>query len=327
MMMRLSPPASGRFFQATSFDAHFGGGEANVSVSLAHLGISSAHVTRFPDNELGYAAGAFLKKHGVDTRFVQYGGPRLGLYFFENGSAMRPGKVVYDRAGSAFDCLNPDDFNWEKILEGVRWFHWTGITPAISAAAAEACRQALSAANKLGIYVSADVNFRKNLWRYGASASEVMEPLVAQCDLIVCGPPEATECLNITPPVNDAHPFIFMAEQLMKKFPKLKKIIATRRDSVSANHNRLTGLHYDESGYMESATIEITPIVDRIGGGDAFMAGYIYAMLKNMPIRQALEFATAASALKHTFPGDVNLATAEEIEALMNGNNTGRLIR
>ena len=331
IMMRLSPPDNTRFMQATSFDITFGGGEANVSVSLSQLGVKAAHATTFPDNDLGLAAKAFLAKHGVETRHIQHSGKRLGVYFFENGSAMRPGKVVYDRADSSFANLNPKDFNWDSILNGASWFHWTGITPAISQATADACLQAIQTANRLGITVSSDVNFRKNLWQYGKSVKEIMPQLVEGCDIIVCSVMDAEEIFDIKPLEIESsqisNPFVSIAQQIMQRFPRVKKIITTRRETISADNNRLTGIIYDGTEYTESQTIEITPIVDRIGGGDAFMAGFIYGSLHHYTTPDTLAFATAASALKHTIKGDVNLATLSEIESLMKGNTTGRLIR
>lgn len=322
IMMRLTAPGYQRFAQASELGITYGGGEANTAAALAHMGVPGAHVTVFPDNDLGRAAGAFFQKTGISTRHFQYGNGRLGLYFMETGAGMRPSRIVYDRYESAFAHLNPADFNWENILRGAQWFHWTGITPAVSATAAAACLDAVSTARRLGITISADVNYRRVLWQYGKTASEIMPPLVALCDVIVCTQGDAEDIFGI-----HSTDFQDMARQMKSRFPNLKQIIATRRDTLSANHNRLTGICMDGHNYLESPTFELNPIIDRIGGGDAFMAGYVYGALHNMTTADALAFATAASALKHTIEGDFNLATVPEIQQILNGDTSGRLLR
>ncbi len=322
IMMRLTAPGQQRFSQASSLGITYGGGEANVAAALAQMGVSAAHVTVFPDNDLGRAAAAFFQKSGIDTRAMLYGPGRLGLYFMEVGAGIRPSRIVYDRYDSAFARLDPAAFDWEKILAGTRWFHWTGITPAVSAAAAAACAAAIDTARRLGITVSADVNYRRVLWQYGKKASEVMPPLVENCDAVVCTQGDAADIFSI-----QSTDFQDMARQMKARFPNLKQIIATRRDTLSANHNRLTGLCYDGNNYHESPTFDLNPIVDRIGGGDAFMAGYIYGSLHDKNLSHTLTFATAAAALKHTIEGDFNLVTAAEVEQVMQGDVSGRLLR
>jgi 2-dehydro-3-deoxygluconokinase len=327
IMGRLSPPGYARITQAQSLNLTFGGGEANVSGSLAHLGLPAAHVTRFPDHEMGKAATEYFRKVGVDMSHVQYGGERLGLYYTEFGAAMRPSKVVYDRANSSFSSLDPKAFNWEEILKDAQWFHWTGISPAISASAAQATKEAIAVANKLGITVSADVNYRKNLWQYGKTVQEIMPDLIAGCDIIVCGKGDAEDILGIVPDGSTKSNFESICKQIMARFPKIKKIINTKRGQISASQNTLSGVSFDGKNYIKSDTVEISQIVDRIGGGDAFMAGYIYGNIVFKDEAKSLAFGVAASAIKHTIEGDISLANLDEIETVMKGDLTGRLKR
>ena len=326
VMMRLSTPNFSRFPQATQFDINFGGGEANVSSSLAILGIPASHVTRFPDNDLGRSATAIYKKFGVETKHIVYGGDRIGIYFVEKGAAMRPSKVVYDRAFSSFASLQPSDFNWEEILKDSTWFHFTGITPAISEGAFQACLEAAQTASKMGITVSADVGYRSNLWKWGKKPNEIMPQLVEYCDVIVCSKGDAADMFGIIP--NDEKgSFKSVCRQIQERFPKVKKILNTKRGQLSASHNTLLGRCWDGSQMIETQAINIPDIVDRIGGGDAFMAGYIYGELIYKETPKALEFAVAASALKHTIEGDFNLVSVQEVEAVVNGDVSGRLKR
>ncbi|PWK18411.1 2-dehydro-3-deoxygluconokinase [Arcicella aurantiaca] len=326
VMMRLSTPNFSRFSQATQFDINFGGGEANVASSLAIFGIPASHATRFPNNDLGQAATAVYKKYGVGTEAISYGGDRLGIYFVEKGAAMRPSKVVYDRANSSFATLQPSDFNWEEILKGATWFHFTGISPAISEGAAQACLEAVQTASRLGVKVSADVGYRSNLWKWGKRPNEVMPQLIEYCDVIVCSKGDAADMFEIKP--NDEKgSFKSVCKQIMERFPKVKKILTTKRGQISASHNTLSGRAWDGTQMIETEAIDIPDIVDRIGGGDAFMGGYIYGELTYQDTQKALEFAVAASALKHTVEGDFNLVSVQEVEAVMAGDVSGRLKR
>jgi 2-dehydro-3-deoxygluconokinase len=327
IMGRLSPAGYGRITQAQSLNITYGGGEANVAGGLAHIGIPAEHVTCFPNNELGKAATGYYRQVGVDMSHTAYKEGRLGLYFVEFGAAMRPSKVTYDRADSAFANLNPADFNWKEIFAGAGWFHWTGITPAISEAAATALRAALKEAKAQGLTISADVNYRKNLWQYGKSVKEVMPDLIAQCDIIVCGKGDAEDILDIVPDGRVKSGWQDICLQVMERFPNLKKIINTKRGQLSASQNTLSATSFDGSTVIKSDTVEISQIVDRIGGGDAFMAGYIYGNLVYGDEAKSLAFAVAASALKHTIEGDINLANLDEIETVMSGDFTGRLKR
>ncbi|MBO0931241.1 sugar kinase [Fibrella sp. HMF5036] len=328
VMMRLSPPLNYRFVQARELDITYGGGEANVSVSLARLGLPAEHVTVFPDHELGQAAAQHLRQQGVSLAHTVFRGHRLGLYFLESGASVRASHIVYDRADSAFANLQADWFDWETILTGVGWLHWTGITPAISAQAAAATAAAIQAARRLGITVSADVNYRRNLWQYGQRAQDVMPPLVAGCDIVVCAENDAEDLFGIATGPHSNDSFAQMAAQLLDRFPGIKQVITTRRDTLSASHNQLRGLLYDQTGITtETPTYDIVPIVDRIGGGDAFMAGFIYGTHTYATAEEALRCGVAASVLKHSIHGDANLATRSEIEAVMAGDTAGRLLR
>ncbi|MBR6055463.1 MAG: sugar kinase [Bacteroidales bacterium] len=337
IMLRLATPGYLRFSQTDSFNATFGGGEANVAVSLANYGMDVEFVTRFPDNDIARSCIADLRKHGVGTRFCVTGGERLGIYFLETGAVARPSKVIYDRAHSAISEIEPGMIDWEKVFEGADWFHWTGITPAISAGAAAVCLEAARAANRLGVTVSCDLNYRKNLWKYGKKAGEVMPELTECCDIILGNEEDAEKVFGIKPEGFDAAStggaidqgrFRSVGEQLMKKFPRAKKVIITLRGSINANHNTWGGVLFDGKTLFESPRYDITHIVDRVGGGDSFMGGLIYGLLTYKDDSQkALNFAVAASCLKHTIYGDYNLVTVAEVENLMKGDASGRVSR
>lgn len=326
VLMRLTTPNFARFSQSDAFNINFGGGEANVSSSLAIMGIPASHVTVFPDNDLGYAARTTYLKYGVGTEFMQMKGNRIGIYFVENGAAMRPSKVIYDRFDSAFALLNPADFDWETIFADAQWFHFTGISPAISASAAEACLQAVKVARRMGLTISADVGYRKNLWQWGKKPSEVMPELIAHCDVIICSKGDANDMFGITP--NDEKgSFKSICQQILTQFPQAKFVLNTKRGQISASHNTLSGQCWNGTEMIKTKTIDIPNIVDRIGGGDAFMAGFIYAYITFQDIQKALEYGVAASALKHTVEGDFNLATLQEIEMVVKGDVSGKLKR
>ena len=337
IMLRLSPPGSLRFSQARQFDATFGGGEANVAVSLANYGIDAAFITRLPDNDIARACIKDLRSYGVDTSGIVFGGDRVGIYFLETGAVARPSKVVYDRAGSAIATIQPGMIDWKKVFEGADWFHWTGITPALSQGAADVCLEAIKAANALGVKVSCDLNYRKNLWKYGKTAGEVMPSLVEGCDIILGNEEDADKVFGIKPEgfdvtatggAIDQGRFRSVGEQLMKRFPRAKKVIITLRGSINANHNTWGGVLWDGARLYESPRYDITHIVDRVGGGDSFMGGLIYGLLSYPGDDQkALNFAVAASCLKHTIFGDYNQVTVAEVENLMKGDASGRVAR
>ena len=337
IMLRLSTPGYLRFGQARQFDATFGGGEANVAVSLANYGIDAAFVTRLPDNDIAKACIKDLRSYGVDTSKIVFGGDRVGIYFLETGAVARPSKVVYDRAGSSIATIQPGMIDWKKVFEGADWFHWTGITPALSQGAADVCLEAIKAANALGVKVSCDLNYRKNLWKYGKTAGEVMPALVEGCDIILGNEEDADKVFGIKPEgfdvtatggAIDQGRFRSVGEQLMKRFPRAKKVIITLRGSINANHNTWGGVLWDGAKLYESPRYDITHIVDRVGGGDSFMGGLIYGLLSYPGDDQkALNFAVAASCLKHTIFGDYNQVTVAEVENLMKGDASGRVAR
>lgn len=324
-MMRLSAPGYERLGYARQFELYFGGGEANVAVSLANFGVPAEFVTRLPDNVLAQAALRELHAWNVATDHVVTGGSRMGIYFTETGAVARPSNVLYDREHSAIAEIKPGMIDWDEVFAGAGWFHWTGITPAISAGAAEVCLEAVRAARKHGLTVSCDLNYRKKLWKYGKPAGAVMPALVEECDLILGNEEDAEKVFGIKP---DERGYLSVCEQLMARFPRAKKIAVTLRGSINANHNTWRGVLYDGKKLYESRTYDITHIVDRIGGGDSFMGGLIYG-LQRWPddCQSAVEFAAAASCLKHTVHGDFNQVSVAEVENLMGGNASGRVNR
>ena len=336
-MLRLSTPGYLRFSQARQFDATFGGGEANVAVSLANYGMDAQFVTRFPENDIARCCIRDLHSYGVKTDFCIYGGDRLGIYFLETGAVARPSKVVYDRAHSSISTIQVGMIDWDKVFEGADWFHWTGITPALSQGAADVCLEAIKAANRLGVKVSCDLNYRKNLWKYGKKAGEVMPALVEGCDIILGNEEDADKVFGIKPEgfdvtatagTIDQKRFQSVGEQLMARFPKAKKVIITLRGSINANHNTWGGVLWDGKQLFQSPRYDITHIVDRVGGGDSFMGGLIYGLLTwPEDDQKALNFAVAASCLKHTIFGDFNQVTVAEVENLMKGDGSGRVSR
>ncbi|MFT4568362.1 MAG: 2-dehydro-3-deoxygluconokinase [Saprospiraceae bacterium] len=336
IMLRLSPPGFKRFSQADAFEVIYGGGESNVAVSLANYGVDVEFVTRLPNNDIGQCALMEMRKRNVGTDHIIYGGDRLGIYFLETGAVSRGSKVVYDRAGSAMATIQNGMVDWEKVFHGVDIFHWTGITPAISQGAADACLEAIKAANQLGVTVSTDLNYRKNLWKYGKKCSDVMPALVEGCDIILGNEEDAEKHFGIHPASvdvtdggsMDAKAYESTCIQLMERFPRAKKVITTLRGSISASHNTWSGVLYDGESFKYAPTYQITHIVDRVGGGDSFMGGLIYGLLTFPEDDQkALNFAVAASCLKHTIIGDANLVTVEEVEKLMGGDASGRVSR
>ena len=335
IMLRLATPEHQRFSQATSFCASFGGGEANVSVSLANFGLKTEFVTRLPASDLGNSVIMDLRKHGVGTNHIIRGGERLGIYFLETGAVSRPSKVIYDRTHSSIADIEPGMINWDDVFKEAHWFHWTGITPSISKGATDVCMEAVSAAKRNGIIISCDLNYRKNLWKWGKSASDVMPDLVKDCDIILGNEEDAEKVFGIKPEGADVFrgegkgaSYESVCKKLRKRFPQAKKIIITLRGSISADHNTWSGVLYDGREFIEAPVYQITHIVDRVGGGDSFMAGLIYGLL-NYPDddQKALNFAVAASCLKHTIHGDFNLVSVQEVEQLMKGDTSGRVMR
>jgi len=335
IMLRLATPDYLRFSQSNTLTATFGGGEANVAVSLANFGIQSEFITRLPKNDIGQACMMDLRKYGVGVSNIIWGGERLGIYFLETGAVSRGSKVVYDRSHSSVSEIKSGMIDWNKVFEGANWFHWTGITPAISQSAADVCLEAIKKANELGITVSCDLNFRKNLWKYGKKAGEVMPELVAGTDIVLGNEEDAEMVLGIKPEGVDvtvghveAAAYESVSKQIMARFPRCKKVITTLRGSVNANNNSWSGVLWDGKTLFEAPTYQITHIVDRVGGGDSFMGGLIYGLLTYEGNDQkALDFAVAASCLKHTIYGDFNQVTVDEVEKLMGGDASGRVAR
>jgi 2-dehydro-3-deoxygluconokinase len=335
IMMRLSPPGYLRFGQARSFDVIYGGGEANVAVSLANFGVAVDYITRLPKNDLGEACLMFLRQYGVGVNKVVRGGDRLGIYFLENGAVQRGSKVIYDRAGSSIATIERGMVDWDQAFADADWFHWTGITPAISANLADVCLEGIEAARRLGLTVSCDLNYRKNLWKWGKKASEVMPDLVSLCDIAVGNEEDADKVFGIRAPETDvlagrveADKYRVVCEGLKERFPNLRLIAITLRGSFSASHNSWSGVLWDGGSFYSAPTYDITHIVDRVGGGDAFVAGLIYGLRTYGEDRQkALNFAVAASCLKHSIVGDFNMVTVAEVEAIMGGDVSGRVSR
>lgn len=337
IMLRLATPDYLRFNQVQQYNASFGGGEANVAVSLANYGLDVSFVTRLPQNDIARACVMDLRKYNVGTQHIVYGGDRLGIYFLETGAVARASKVVYDRTHSSIAQIEPGMIDWDEVFKDAGWFHWTGITPAISQGAADVCLEAVKKANELGIMVSCDLNYRKNLWKYGKKAAEVMPELVACCDVVLGNEEDCEKVFGIKPEgfdVTTTHGQVNAAEfesvcvQMQERFPRALKVIITLRGAVNANHNTWGGVLYSDGKLYQSQRYDITHIVDRVGGGDSFMGGLIYGL--NMYAgddQKALDFAVAVSCLKHTVYGDYNQVTVEEVEKLMAGDGSGRVSR
>lgn len=334
IMLRLSPPGFQRFVQARNFDIIYGGGESNVAASLTNYGLTAEFVTRLPANDMGDACRNYLRQFGIGTEHIVRGGDRLGIYFLEMGSAQRGSKVIYDRANSSLASIEPGMVNWDAAFDGADWFHWTGITPAISAGAAAALLEAVKIAKEKGLTVSCDLNYRKKLWKWGKTPGEVMPELVSYTDVAIGNEEDADKVFGIKAPESDvtagkveADAYRFVCEGLKERFPNLQTIAITLRGSVSASHNRWSAILWHEGNIFTAPTYEITPIVDRVGGGDSFMGGLIYGLRTYENKQDALNFAVAASCLKHSIFGDFNLVNIEEVEKLMGGDASGRVSR
>ena len=333
IMLRLKSPALERFFQSPSLEATFGGGEANVAVSLANYGMDASFVSVIPDNDIGKACMQQLRGFGVDVSCLKKAAGRMGIYFLETGSNQRPSKVIYDRAESCIAKAGVGDIDWDKAFEGATWFHITGITPAISASAAELSLAAVKAAKEKGVHVSCDLNYRKNLWKYGKRADEVMSELVKYVDTVIANEEDVQKALGITAESDvesgelDTGVYKKLAATVMEKYPNVKRVAITLRESKSADTNYWAACIYDGKEFYVSRKYAITDIVDRVGGGDSFGGGLIYGLNNYDTQAQALEFAVAASCLKHTISGDFNRVSVAEVESLMKGSGSGRVER
>jgi len=331
LMLRLAPEGYNRFIQSEKFTATFGGGEANVAVSLSNYGIDAAFVTKFPENEIAQMAINSLRKYGVDTSMIAKGGDRVGIYYCEKGASQRPSKVIYDRAGSSIATATTADFDWNKIFEGVEWFHFTGITPALGDNVAEICLEAVKAAKERGITVSCDLNYRKKLWTR-EKAGEVMAKLCEYVDVCIANEEDASDVFGIKASDTDLYAgkvnhegYKEVAKKLADRFG-FKKVAITLRSSISANDNDWAAMLYDGSEYYFSKTYHMH-IVDRVGGGDSFGGGLIYSQLNGYGPQESIEFAVAASCLKHSVEGDYNLVSVAEVKTLAGGDGSGRVQR
>ena len=333
IMLRLKTPGNERFFQSPAFEATFGGGEANVAVALANYGQDAGFVTALPNNDIGEAAVRELRSFGVDTSMIRRSGDRVGVYFLETGANQRPSKVVYDRAGSSICECKPGDFDWDAIFNGASWFHITGITPALSQSAADLSLESVKSAKAHGVTVSCDFNYRGKLWKYGKSAPDVMTELVRYVDVGIANEEDCQKSLGITTDVRvesgelDTKKYEALSEKVLQSFPGMSVIAITLRESRSADSNGWSACLRDETGFRLSRRYEITDIIDRVGGGDSFASALIYGLNAYDERQQSLEFAVAASCLKHSIQGDFNRVTVAEVKTLMGGDGSGRVQR
>jgi 2-dehydro-3-deoxygluconokinase len=331
IMLRLSTDSHLRFEQAKAFTATYGGGEFNVAVSLSNYGVNAEFVTRIPNNEIGTCALKEMRKMNVESKNVVFGGERLGIYFLETGAGSRASNVVYDRAHSAMATLEKGTINWEKVFEGATWFHWSGITPAISQTAADACLEAIKVAHKLGLTISCDLNYRSKLWQYGKTPSEVMPELLQLTNIILGDIDTAYFMLGqakVNPNYQEEKSLPVLYNKLFDLCPNLKTVATTLRYSVSASHQRIGGILFDKNTIYSSVVREATPVVDRVGSGDAFMGGLIYGLVKHPENKQRIvDFAVAACSLKHSIAGDYNLVTLKEVENMIDGDGNALVSR
>lgn len=326
VMLRLSTIDYQKIEQAEVFQQTFGGSEMNVAASLIRYGIDARHVTVFPDNIIGIKALRYIESLGIDSQFIKLHGDRLGLYYLEKGASMRASQIVYDRENSAFANLDPDWFDWEEILKDADWFHWSGITAAISRNTAQACLDAVKAAQRLGLTVSSDIYYRTGQWKFGKSPQEVLPELASYSNLLLANTDNMEKLLGVKVS-KGADSFEKTCMNTMEKFGNIKKVVCTHREQFSSHHNKISATLFDGTKTMKSTVIDITYIVDRVGGGDAFIGGLIYGQLTYCDDQKSIEFGTASSALKHTIQGDINRVDIIEVENLMNGDTSGRIKR
>ncbi len=322
VLMRLTTSEHNRFMQSTQYDIFYGGAAANVSVCLSELGFKTTHLTTLPDQDLGKSVTRFLKAHGVDTSHIQYyKNSRLGLYFFEKGHDNRSGKIIYDRLDTAFSKIEADHFDWELIFRDACWLHWTGITPALSLKASEFCKKAIEKASEMGLTISGDINYRNNLWAYGKKPEEIMPTLISKTNIIIASERDIKNCLRI-----EEDSFKKSCTSVFTKYDTIHTIVKTNRKIKSSTHHFLAATLLTRDSEFHSKEFEIAHIIDRIGTGDAFVAGLIFAILTKKK-EKVIDFAVATSVFKHTIPGDVNIVNIDEIDQLVSGHQIGRLLR
>ena len=333
ILLRLNPPGFQRFIQAERFEASYGGAEASVAISLSNYGVSSAFVTCLPPNEIGQAAVNYVRRFGVDTSHIVRNGERIGVYFLEIGANQRPSKIIYDRANSAISQVKPGIVPWNEILSEAKWFHFTGITPAISQSAADTCHEAVISAKEKGLTVSCDLNYRAKLWKYGKTATEVMSELMSYVDVVSGNEEDCEKVFGIkgadvkVAEEVYADRYLNVASGMTKRFPNLKKVCISLRGSISATHNTWSSVLYDGKKLYATTKYDISYVVDRVGSGDAFTGALIYCFLRGKNDQEALDFATAASALKHSINFDTNLVNVQEVENLLKEGGAGRVQR
>lgn len=333
IMLRLKTQGHERFFQSPTFEATFGGGEANVAVALSNYGLSAGFISALPENDIGESAVRELRRFGVDTSYIKRSGERVGIYYLESGANQRPSKVVYDRAGSSICEAQPGDFDWPTIFAGAKWLHITGITPALSESAADLSLEAVKAAKKAGVTVSCDFNFRGKLWKWGKTAPEVMTELVKFVDVGIANEEDCQKSLGIEADVDvesgelDTAKYESLSQKVLEVFPNMSTIAITLRESHSADRNSWSACMRDKDGFKLSRRYEMTDIIDRVGGGDSFASAFIYGMNAYEDRQQSLEFAVSASCLKHSILGDFNRVSVAEVEHLMGGDASGRVQR
>jgi 2-dehydro-3-deoxygluconokinase len=333
IMLRLAPPGYERFLQSSQFVATFGGAEANVAVALSSFGLSASYVTVLPNHPVADAAVAELRRFGVDASHVIRAPGRLGVYYLEAGANQRPSRIVYDREHSSMALARPGDISWPHVFEGVTWFHISGITPAISSSAADLALESVREARAAGLTVSCDLNYRKNLWKWGKTAREVMPELIQSTDVLIANEEDVQAVLGIEAGVDvqsgqlDRKQYEVLAGRVLSAYPNLRAIAITLRESVSASHNGWSACLHDGRQFLTSRRYEITHIVDRVGAGDCFAAGMIYGMLSGLSSQETLEFAVAASCLKHSIPGDFSRVSVAEVNSLLKEGGSGRVQR
>ena len=333
IMLRLAPPGFERFLQTPRFTATFGGAEANVAVALASFGLPASFVTVLPANAIADAAVAELRRFGVDTSRIARADGRLGMYYLEAGANQRPSRIIYDRDHSAMALAKPGDISWQPVLADASWFHMSGITPALSSSAADLALQSVRQAHSMGLTVSCDLNYRKNLWKWGKTAREVLPELVKFADVLIANEEDVQVALGLEVEVDvqsgqlDRGQYEKLTNRVLSTYPNLRAIAITLRESVSASHNGWSACLHDGQRFLTSHRYNITHIVDRVGAGDCFAAGLIYGMLSGLASQETLEFAVAASCLKHSIPGDFSRVSAAEVNALLNEGGSGRVQR